>query len=117
MVGYPQRVMNLAKREGLTARQLHLILSATPQLWASQFAKLRSEPYTVWRRFYQLYLYSDAWRAKREQVFYSSGRYCQRCGSTSYLHIHHLRYENVGDEPLDALTVLCQECHAKEHAT
>lgn len=112
---YPQQLMNLAQREGLSARDLHIILSASPELWANQFAKIRGEPYSIWRRFYQLYLYSDAWRQKREQVFYSNGRYCQRCGARENLHIHHLRYDRVGDEPLDALMVLCKDCHAKEH--
>lgn len=43
--------------------------------------------------------------------------YCQLCGSTSYLHIHHIYYRSqLGLTTPKNLIRLCSECHYKVHS-
>lgn len=64
---------------------------------------------------YKNYLQSEQWREKREMVFRFNGRQCVHCGSEKRLHVHHVTYENLGNEKLEDLMVLCESCHAEEH--
>lgn len=61
---------------------------------------------------YVEYMRSPDWRAKRQEVIRNAGYRCQRCGSYAQpLHVHHLTYEFLGDEPLEDLEALCGPCH------
>lgn len=43
--------------------------------------------------------------------------YCQICGSTSFLHRHHIRYGACGRKTyLGNIIVLCEECHRVVHS-
>ena len=43
--------------------------------------------------------------------------YCQICGSTSFLHRHHIRYGACGRKTyLGNIIVLCEECHRIVHS-
>lgn len=43
--------------------------------------------------------------------------YCQLCGSTSYLHIHHIYYRSqLGLTTPKNLIRLCSKCHALVHS-
>lgn len=43
--------------------------------------------------------------------------YCQLCGSTSFLHIHHIRYGACGRKTYKGnLIRLCENCHRKVHS-
>ena len=64
---------------------------------------------------YQRYIQSGAWKAKRRLVLKRSGNMCETCKKRIATQVHHVTYENFGDEPLDDLLALCFLCHAKEH--
>ena len=68
-----------------------------------------------WKYVKNAYLYSAEWRkfAWRARMYYKHT--CQRCGATSFLHVHHLHYETIGQESIEDVTVLCRVCHADEH--
>lgn len=65
---------------------------------------------------YQTYLASREWALKREAVRQRSSNRCertidgQRCvGSQDS--VHHLTYARVGNEPLEDLLGVCNDCH------
>ena len=63
---------------------------------------------------YKEYLMSDMWQQKREGIlgFYPE---CQKCRKNKSEEVHHLTYENIGNEKLHELQVLCKECHKEAH--
>ena len=43
--------------------------------------------------------------------------YCQLCGSTSYLHRHHIKYGSCGRKTyFGNIIVLCDKCHRLVHS-
>lgn len=60
---------------------------------------------------YDSYMNSPEWQEKRREVLEAAGFKCERCGTTENLTVHHLNYENLGDEDLADLEVLCTDCH------
>lgn len=59
---------------------------------------------------------SVMWRRKRIKVLKERGRRCEICKSpTNKPEVHHLHYDNLGDEAMRDLQVLCGECHGREH--
>ena len=63
---------------------------------------------------YLLYLKSPEWRTVRKQALINAAYRCQECGvwlKPSLLHVHHLNYDNLGDEDPEDLLVLCQQHH------
>lgn len=78
------------------------------------------------------YLQSNAWKSKRAEKLSSVGHKCAEAGDVRYrvlpdgstqevdmcsgpLHVHHLTYANLGNEPLSDLRVLCEWHHRQEH--
>lgn len=63
---------------------------------------------------YSKYIFSSRWRSvsrnKRKQT-----PFCQRCGFTADLVVHHMTYERVGRELSSDLCVLCKYCHEEFH--
>lgn len=56
------------------------------------------------------------WRQARRAAFANDNRRCQDCGSTEYLHAHHIKPVREFQNPEDAhypdnLVVLCKYCH------
>lgn len=64
---------------------------------------------------YELYIRSLDWESRRNSVLRRDGYRCQECGSTIALHVHHLTYRNLGDEPHWELLTLCGDCHHRRH--
>ena len=65
---------------------------------------------------YEEYLQSEKWQAKRREVFATSKHRCRACFSRRYvLHVHHMTYAHLGDEPLSDLVILCSVCHGAVH--
>ena len=72
------------------------------------------------------YLNSEKWRNKRESKFKQVGRKCQKADSIYYrrdgtpvgcsggLEVHHITYDNLYNEGLSDLLVLCEFHHKKE---
>lgn len=64
------------------------------------------------KTFYNKYLKSPQWAAKRELYFKSFGKYCKACGTTrGPIQLHHLTYDRLGRERLRDLISLCAKCH------
>lgn len=64
---------------------------------------------------YKAYLKSPQWEAKRQQVLERDAHQCRGCGVGKGLQVHHIRYDNLGHEPLEDLTTLCTQCHRAVH--
>lgn len=63
---------------------------------------------------YKSYLATDHWKNKRFAVLEQRGCKCEKCGEWGN-EIHHLTYENLWNEPLTDLQVLCGDCHDATH--
>lgn len=66
---------------------------------------------------YKAYLRSPEWDARRRSALDRDGHQCRGCGVKKNLQVHHIRYDNLGREPLEDLTTLCVECHKAVHRT
>ncbi len=65
---------------------------------------------------YKEYMKSKEWlQIRRGLLFGRLGRKCELCGSTENIHVHHSNYDNLGQEQINDVVVLCEECHAKFH--
>ena len=58
--------------------------------------------------------YGKHWRTIRVAALERDGNRCVECDDSCNLHIHHLTYENEGNEKLDELITLCGSCHGKQ---
>ena len=63
---------------------------------------------------YDIYLQSPAWKGKREQAMNRDDHRCASCNNSAEV-VHHKTYDNIGKEPLDDLTSLCDRCHEEFH--
>lgn len=63
---------------------------------------------------YEEYLKTPHWQKIRNQLLGGKPK-CLLCKSRKNLHIHHLTYENRGNEQLEDLAVLCRLCHFQIH--
>lgn len=66
---------------------------------------------------YFKYLESDKWKKIREQVLQRDNNKCTICGASDNLIIHHVSYDNLGNEKIEDLTTVCEKCHTKIHST
>lgn len=64
---------------------------------------------------YKDYINSEFWKNKRDWILESKGRKCEKCGGNFWLQVHHLSYENVGNEGKDDVIILCAYCHWRIH--
>jgi hypothetical protein len=63
----------------------------------------------------QKYLKTLHWEERRVRALELSTYQCECCHSGGGLHVHHLSYHNLFDEPDVDLMVLCNDCHRKAH--
>lgn len=66
----------------------------------------RHNPGVPKERFYE----SGVWKEQRREFLSLEGEVCDECGSTSNIHVHHVRGLNHDD-----LQALCGRCHAELH--
>jgi len=64
---------------------------------------------------YRDYLRSTWWKNRRFQALNDVGRQCQLCNSEVDLQVHHLSYENLGNEKPKDLLISCEVCHKLTH--
>ncbi len=86
--------------------------------WAerdARFQAARQARDARWWAWYDAYLRSPQWRAKRERVLARDRGVCQGCLSAVATEVHHTDYRRVGNELLIDLTSLCDKCHATAH--
>lgn len=58
-------------------------------------------------------IYNSHFKKMRLKVLERDDNKCTQCGSEDNLHIHHLTYDNEGNELLEDLVTLCSSCHSK----
>lgn len=66
------------------------------------------------KKDYSKYLHSQEWIDKREKVR-KERKVCEICQCKENLQVHHLSYENIGNEKDEELILLCKECHYAIH--
>jgi len=81
----------------------------------NQYLKEVDEIRGEWWDLYSYYIQSDEWISKREARKELDNYRCVICGSEEILQVHHLHYNNVGDENLKDLVTVCKSCHQKLH--
>jgi 5-methylcytosine-specific restriction endonuclease McrA len=65
---------------------------------------------------YQRVLCSALWSERRAEIIEARGAMCEWCGVDGEdLELHHITYENLGDELDDELVLLCKQCHVRAH--
>ena len=65
---------------------------------------------------YKEYLKSNIWNKTRRCKLEEANYKCQLCSKKDIeLHVHHNTYENIGNEEMNDLIVLCKDCHSKFH--
>jgi 5-methylcytosine-specific restriction endonuclease McrA len=64
---------------------------------------------------YQDYLHSSQWKSLRATIIRKRGAWCEQCGRTDYLNLHHLTYERLSCELEADLKLLCRNCHLAAH--
>jgi hypothetical protein len=69
-----------------------------------------------WRNYYEDYLHSEEWEERRKAVFKRDCGVCQSCLTVKATQVHHIRYDNLGHEPLFDLISICTKCHKKLHS-
>jgi 5-methylcytosine-specific restriction endonuclease McrA len=84
-------------------------------LYLSLLKPLSTKVHKVHKKQYEDYLTTTKWRSKREELFNIRGKNCENCGSDKLIQVHHLTYENIFNEKLEDLKILCRNCHIKEH--
>jgi 5-methylcytosine-specific restriction endonuclease McrA len=57
------------------------------------------------------YLKSPLWRQRCQAKLEQADNKCQYCGEKSYLQVHHITYEHLGNEQSNELVVLCTAHH------
>ena len=63
----------------------------------------------------QQYLQSNEWKVLKQTKLNQADYKCELCSSPYNLHLHHLTYERLGNEYLSDLSILCSECHQRQH--
>ena len=93
-------------------RRLYKKQSELMQNYYKQIDALKNE----WKEVYYNYLQSNEWKTIREIRLELDYYRCVICESTTNLQIHHLTYDNVGDEDIrNDLITLCMLCHQNAH--
>lgn len=66
---------------------------------------------------YDGYISSPQWAAKRQDYFSRHSCECRSCGASDgvLIHLHHITYERLFNEPDNDLMPLCNKCHAALH--
>jgi hypothetical protein len=77
--------------------------------------RYREEEQKAFWEYYNAHLNSPEWREKCRLKRERASNVCEGCGVNKVNHIHHLTYDNLGDELLFELVALCVECHQKIH--
>lgn len=73
--------------------------------------RLRSMPYKT-------YLLTPHWNRVKCAAYGRFGRVCFACSKVrKEIHVHHLSYENRGQEKMEDLMILCKDCHDMVHET
>ena len=71
----------------------------------------------IYRYTKRKYLKSPEWQSRRKLSLQAASYSCEMCGTTgTTLHIHHISYANLYNEPLSDLACVCEDCHDRIHS-
>ena len=74
-------------------------------------------PLDIYRYNKRKYLNSPEWQHRRKLSLQAASYSCEMCGTTgTTLHIHHISYANLYNEPLSDLACVCEDCHDRIHS-
>jgi len=67
---------------------------------------------------YTQYIASAEWRgcSARLETLAKDNNSCRMCGRTARIAVHHITYQNLGNEDPAELVTLCSLCHTATHA-
>jgi hypothetical protein len=82
---------------------------------ASERQRSRDASKQEWDAWYEKYRQTDAWRERRERVLKRANYVCEGCRINRATEIHHMTYDNTGDEFLWQLVAICRDCHERFH--
>lgn len=92
---------------------------ANAKEWAAIFAVMRTRSRKDQTACYYAYINSAAWKYRRRMEIVKAGCMCVECQMPERLgiplQVHHLSYDNLGDELPGDLVVLCKLCHEERH--
>lgn len=75
--------------------------------------KVNLNHYKQWK---QQYLKSPEWKTLKSKVLNRDDHTCQSCNTNGTpLEVHHITYQNFGNEQLSDLVSLCRNCHQTIH--
>ena len=69
----------------------------------------------VYKEYHRRVTTSSHWQKIKLQAIHNAKNRCQLCNAKGHLQVHHRTYENLGNEKVEDLIVLCDKCHAKHH--
>lgn len=64
---------------------------------------------------YSKYLQTDYWGTVRNIMHELIGYKCEICGNENHIHVHHFNYGSIGEETINDLACICEECHIGIH--
>ncbi len=85
------------------------------QLKADYFKSVLKLPFDNFEIAYGAYLNSSAWQIKRKQILGRDNYLCQFCKEEKATQVHHLSYDNLGNECEFELLSVCHSCHQIIH--
>lgn len=62
------------------------------------------------------YYASDAWAMIRQRILRRAKGICEGCCLSPAVEVHHMTYDNFGNEFMWELKAVCKPCHARYHA-
>jgi 5-methylcytosine-specific restriction endonuclease McrA len=68
------------------------------------------------RQSYDDYLRSDAWKRRAAKILQRANGVCEGCLSNPASEVHHLTYQNIGQEFAWELRAVCRSCHSRIHS-
>lgn len=80
-----------------------------------QIPKLCHKIPSILYKDYEDYINSQKWQRQRANRMAIDNNECKLCFSRTNLHVHHITYENFGNEPMNELITVCKSCHEKIH--
>lgn len=64
---------------------------------------------------YDDYIKSDQWEKRKNSYYQAHSRRCAACGTAKHIHLHHMHYSKLGNEPDEHLIPLCNVHHEAYH--
>lgn len=81
----------------------------------AQAKKEKDEYDRAWWKWYNEYLETPKWKSLRSRVLSRAGNLCEGCLTETATEVHHVTYENVGEEFAWDLVAVCHVCHKRFH--